>query len=69
MTLGNREFIRDTLSSGNLAGKGLIDADAIEELLAGVGRNKSFFVGELYKFLDLEIWSSYFRASRDQGEA
>jgi asparagine synthase (glutamine-hydrolysing) len=69
MTLGNREFIRDTLCSGNLARKGLIDPDAIDELLGGVGKNKSFFVGELYSFMDLEIWSSHFHASHDQTAA
>jgi asparagine synthase (glutamine-hydrolysing) len=69
MTLGNRESIRDILRGGNLARKGFIDPEAIDLLLSGVGKNKSFFVGELYAFMDLEIWSSYFHASRNQGAA
>jgi asparagine synthase (glutamine-hydrolysing) len=66
MTMGNREFIRETLGGGNLAAKGLINTDAIDELLGGGGRDKSFFVGELYAFLDLELWSRHFNASRGQ---
>jgi asparagine synthase (glutamine-hydrolysing) len=66
MTLANREFIRETLGGGNLARKGLINTDAIDELLGGGGRDKSFFVGELYTFMDLELWSRHFHASRDQ---
>lgn len=66
MTLGNREFIRETLGGGNLATKGLINSDAVDELLGGAGRDKSFFVGELYTFMDLELWSRHFHASRDQ---
>lgn len=69
MTLGNREFIRETLHSGNLAAKGFIDLAAIDGLLGGVGRTKSLFVGELYTFMDLEIWSSHFHAFRDQKAA
>jgi asparagine synthase (glutamine-hydrolysing) len=66
MTLGNREFIRETLGGGKLAAMGLIDSDAVDELLGGAGRDKSFFVGELYTFMDLELWSSHFYASRDR---
>jgi asparagine synthase (glutamine-hydrolysing) len=69
MTLGNREFIRETLRSGNLAAKGLINPAAIDELLRGAGRERSLFVGELYTFMDLEMWSSHFRASRDRHAA
>ena len=68
MTLGNREFIRETSGGGNLARRGLrINIDAIDELLSGAGRDKSFFVGELYTFMDLELWSRHFHAPRDQG--
>jgi asparagine synthase (glutamine-hydrolysing) len=66
MTLANREFIRETLRNGKLAGKGLLNLSAIDELLGGVGRDTNLFVGELYTFSDLEIWSSHFHASRDQ---
>jgi asparagine synthase (glutamine-hydrolysing) len=66
MTMRNREFIRETLGGGNLAAKGLINTDAIDELLGGGGRDKSFFVGELYAFMDLELWSRHFDASRGQ---
>jgi asparagine synthase (glutamine-hydrolysing) len=64
MTMANREFIRETLCGGNLAAKGQINIDAIDELLGGGGRDKSFFVGELYAFMDLELWSRHFDASR-----
>jgi hypothetical protein len=54
------------LGGGNLAAKGFIDSDTVDELLGGEGRNKSFFVGELYTFMDLELWSRHFHASREQ---
>jgi asparagine synthase (glutamine-hydrolysing) len=66
MTLGNREFIRETLRGGNLAARSLINTAAIDELLDGAGRNKSLFVGELYTFMDLEMWSSHFHGFRDR---
>jgi asparagine synthase (glutamine-hydrolysing) len=66
VTMGNREFIRETLGGGNLAAKELINTDAIDDLLGGGGRDKSFFVGELYAFMDLELWSRHFDASRGQ---
>jgi asparagine synthase (glutamine-hydrolysing) len=69
MTLSNREFIRETLGGGNLARKGLINTDAIDEVLGGAGRDKNLFVGELYTFMDLELWSRHFHASRDQRAA
>jgi asparagine synthase (glutamine-hydrolysing) len=65
LTLGNREFIHETLSNGKLADKGFLNLTAIDELLGGGGRDKSLFVGELYTFMDLEIWSSHFHASPD----
>jgi asparagine synthase (glutamine-hydrolysing) len=65
MTLRNRDFIRETLGRGNIARKGLINTAAVDELLGGTGRDKSFFVGELYTFMDLELWSRHFHAIRD----
>jgi asparagine synthase (glutamine-hydrolysing) len=69
MTWGNREFIRETLGGGNLAALGLIDSDAVDELLGGTARDKSLFVGELYTFMDLELWSRHFHRSRDRRAA
>jgi asparagine synthase (glutamine-hydrolysing) len=65
LTLGNREFIHETLSNGKLAGKGFLNLTAIEELLGGGGRDQNLFVGELYAIMDLEIWSSHFHSSPD----
>jgi asparagine synthase (glutamine-hydrolysing) len=60
MTFHNREFIRETLLDGNLAREGVIDRTGVEQVLRGNPVKRQFFVGELYTYLDLEIWSRHF---------
>jgi asparagine synthase (glutamine-hydrolysing) len=64
ITIRNRDFMRETILGGSLAQNGLIDQVAVENVLRGDLSNRSFFVGELYTFLDLEMWLRHFTGSR-----
>jgi asparagine synthase (glutamine-hydrolysing) len=66
LTFHNRDFICETLLDGNLAKAGVIDRKAVEEVLRGNLSKREFFVGELYAYLDLEIWSRHFVGHRAQ---
>jgi asparagine synthase (glutamine-hydrolysing) len=60
VTFHNREFICETLLDGNLAKEGVIDRAAVEDVLRGNLSKRQFFIGELYTYLDMEIWSRHF---------
>ncbi len=60
ITHHNRNFLRERLLGGVLSQRGLIDRAAVEKVLSGEAAKSDFFIGELYTFLDLELWLQHF---------
>ena len=56
----NRTLFRDVVLGGALAQARLIDCATIESLLGGGFSKGSYFVGELFALLDLELWMRHF---------
>lgn len=65
----NRALFRDIVLGGALAQADLIDFDTIEGILGGNFSKGSYFIGELFALLDLELWIRHFTACSVEREA
>lgn len=58
----NLPFIRSRLLEGQLVGRGLLDANAVEEALSGRPGRAATAIPEIYWYLCIELWLQGLRA-------
>lgn len=65
----NRTFLREMLLGGILSSEGLLDQNALQDVLNDNLSARPFFVGELLSHLDLELWLRHFAGNSAERKA